>query len=177
MLAAMLVDAPLLAPADPSMPENPAKSPWYFLGVQELVSYSAFTGGILVPILLLVAAAAVPFVDREEQGIGHWFGGRQGKAVVSVSILVALVMTISMMWTAIGMGWHWTRNAPAAIALIVNPGSILAALYGIWSWLVARSTASTKMGVFALASCCLTGGIVITILGIWFRRPNWEFVW
>ena len=177
MLAAMLVDAPLLAPADPSMPENPAKSPWYFLGVQELVSYSAFTGGILVPILLLVAATAVPFVDREEQGIGHWFGGRQGKAVVSVSILVALVMTILVMGIAIGMGWHWTRNAPAAIGLIANPGSILATLYGIWSWLVARSTASTKMGVFALASCCLTGGIVITIIGIWFRGPNWEFLW
>jgi len=176
-LAAILVDAPLLAPADPSMPENPAKSPWYFLGVQELVSYSAFTGGVLVPLLLLVAAVAVPFVDREENGIGHWFGGQQGKAVASVSALVALVLTVSMMWVAIGMGWHWTRNAPAAVALIVNPGSILATLYGIWSWLVARSTSSTKMGVFALASCCLTGGIVITILGIWLRGPNWEFVW
>ncbi len=176
-LAAILVDAPLLAPADPSMPENPAKSPWYFLGVQELVSYSAFTGGVLLPLLLLVAAVAVPFVDREENGIGYWFGGRQGKAVTAVSALVALVLTISMMWVAIGMGWHWTRNAPAAVALIVNPGSILATLYGIWSWLVARSTSSTKMGVFALASCCLTGGIVITIIGIWLRGPNWEFVW
>lgn len=145
--------------------------------MQELVSYSAFTGGVLVPLLLLVAAVAVPFVDREESGIGYWFGGRHGKAVASVSALVALVLTVSMMWVAIGMGWHWTRNAPAAVALIVNPGSILATLYGIWSWLVARSTSSTKMGVFALASCCLTGGIVITILGIWLRGPNWEFVW
>jgi len=51
---------------------------------------------------LLVAAGVVPFVDREEQGIGYWFGGRQGKAVVSVSVLVALVLTISMMWVAIG---------------------------------------------------------------------------
>ena len=177
MLSAMLVDAPLLAPADPSMPENPAKSPWYFLGVQELVSYSAFTGGVLVPLLLLVAAAAVPFVDREEKGTGYWFGGRQGKNVVTMSALVALFLTISMMWIAIGMGWHWTRNAPAVVALIVNPGSILATLYGIWSWWVLRSTASTKMGVFALASCCLTGGVVITVLGIWLRGPNWEFVW
>jgi quinol-cytochrome oxidoreductase complex cytochrome b subunit len=176
-LTAILLDAPLLAPADLSMPENPAKSPWYFLGVQELVSYSAFTGGVLVPLLLLVAAGAVPFVDREERGIGYWFGGRQGKGVVSVSALVALVLTISMMWVAIGMGWHWTRNVPSAIGLIVNPGSILAMLYGIWSWLVARTTRSTKMGVFALASCCLTGGIVITIIGIWLRGPNWEFVW
>ena len=44
--------------------------------------------------------------------------------------------------TIAGMGWYWTRNAPAAIGLLVNPGSLLAALYCIWSWLVARSTAS-----------------------------------
>ena len=177
MLSAILVDAPLLAPADISIPENPAKSPWYFLGVQELVSYSAFTGGVLLPVLLLVAFIAVPFVDREEQGIGYWFGGRLGKSIVARSTVVAFVLTVGMMAITIGGGWQWTRSAPAVVALIANPGSILATLYGAWSWYVLRSTASTKMGVFALASCCLTGCIIITFVGIWLRGPNWEFVW
>jgi hypothetical protein len=173
----MLVDAPLLAPADVSMPENPAKSPWYFLGVQELVSYSSFTGGVLVPLLLLVAVVAVPFVDHEENGTGAWFGGHRGKRVVMLSTLAAFFLTIGMMTIAIGAGWQWARNAPAVVALIANPGSILATLYAVWSWGVLRSTSSTKMGVFALVSCCLTGGIIITIVGIWFRGPNWEFLW
>jgi quinol-cytochrome oxidoreductase complex cytochrome b subunit len=177
MLFAMLVDAPLLAPADVSMPENPAKSPWYFLGVQELVSYSSFTGGVLVPLLLLVAVVAVPFVDHEENGTGAWFGGHRGKRVVMLSTLAAFFLTIGMMTIAIGAGWQWARNAPAVVALIANPGSILATLYAVWSWGVLRSTSSTKMGVFALVSCCLTGGIIITIVGIWFRGPNWEFLW
>lgn len=177
MLAALVVDAPLLAPADPSMPENPAKSPWYFLGVQELVSYSAFTGGVLVPLLVLLGAGAVPFVDRETTGVGYWFGRRQGKAIVVLSVLVALVLTIGVMWAAIGIGWQWVRSGPPVIALIVNPASILAILYSLWAWLVVRSTVSAKMGVFALASCCLTGGVVITVIGIWFRGPNWGFVW
>jgi quinol-cytochrome oxidoreductase complex cytochrome b subunit len=177
LLAAILVDAPLLAPADISVPENPAKSPWYFLGVQELVSYSAFTGGILVPLVLLLAAATVPFVDREEDGTGRWFGGSRGFRVVVRSTLVSLVLTIGVMSIAIVGGWQWTRNAPAVLALIANPGAILAALYGIWSWGILRTTSSTKLGVFALASCCLTGGIIITIVGIWLRGPNWEFMW
>jgi len=177
MLAALLVNAPLLAPADMSIPENPAKSPWYFLGLQELVSYSSFTGGVLVPILLLVAVAAVPFVDVEEKGTGHWFGGERGKRVVILSALVSLLLTAGVMGAAIAGGWHWTRNAPAVVSLIVNPGSILSALYGIWSWRVLRSTSSTKMGVFALASSSLAGGIFITCIGIWLRGPNWEFVW
>ena len=177
MLSAILVDAPLLAPADISIPENPAKSPWYFLGVQELVSYSAFTGGVLVPLALLVAVVAVPFVDREEKEAGCWFGGRQGKKIVIRSALVAVFVTIGTMAIAIGVGWHWTRNAPAVVALIANPGSILATLYGAWSWWVLRSTSSTKMGVFSLAACCLVGCVIITCVGIWLRGPNWEFAW
>jgi cytochrome b-561 len=177
MLFALLIDAPLLAPADPSAPENPAKSPWYFLGVQELVSYSAFTGGVLVPLLFLIAVAAVPFLDREERGTGIWFAGPHGKRVVIRSSVVAAVLTMGMMAIAIGVGWHWARNAPAVVLLIANPGSILAAMYGAWSWWVAKSTSSTKMGVFALASSCLVGSIIITCIGIWLRGPNWGFVW
>jgi hypothetical protein len=177
MLSAILVDAPLLAPADISMPENPAKSPWYFLGVQELVSYSAFTGGVLIPLILLLAVVAVPFIDREEKGAGHWFGGHQGMRIVLLSSVVAFFLAMGIMAIAIGVGWQWTRNAPAVFALMANPGSILAVLYGVWSWGVLRSTSSTKMGVFALATCCLVGGIIITIIGIWLRGPNWEFVW
>ena len=40
---------PLDKPADPTKPPNPAKAPWYFLGLQELVSYDAFWGGLGIP--------------------------------------------------------------------------------------------------------------------------------
>jgi menaquinol-cytochrome c reductase cytochrome b/c subunit len=61
LLAALLADAPLLEQANPAHPENPAKSPWYFLGIQELVSYSAFTGGLLVPLLYLTFLFSIPY--------------------------------------------------------------------------------------------------------------------
>ncbi|MEE9402247.1 MAG: cytochrome b N-terminal domain-containing protein, partial [Desulfobacteria bacterium] len=47
------IDAPLRELANPLIPENPAKAPWYFLGLQEMVSYSAFMGGIGLPTLAL----------------------------------------------------------------------------------------------------------------------------
>ena len=43
---ALVSDAPLKELANPAVPENPAKAPWYFLGLQELVAFSAFMGGI-----------------------------------------------------------------------------------------------------------------------------------
>jgi hypothetical protein len=47
-------DAPLKELANPQVPENPAKAPWYFLGLQELVAYSAFMGGVGIPAIVLL---------------------------------------------------------------------------------------------------------------------------
>ena len=53
-LLSLFSDAPLKELANPTVPENPAKAPWYFLGLQELVSYSAFMGGIGIPTLIVL---------------------------------------------------------------------------------------------------------------------------
>jgi len=37
------------------------------------VSYSAFAGGIIVPVLFIYFLVSIPFKDREEQHIGIWF--------------------------------------------------------------------------------------------------------
>jgi quinol-cytochrome oxidoreductase complex cytochrome b subunit len=81
MMTAFFIDAPLKEQANPMLPENPAKSPWYFLGIQELVSYSAFAGGIIVPLLFIYFLVSIPFKDREEQHIGIWFSSRIGKRI------------------------------------------------------------------------------------------------
>ena len=57
-------------------PENPAKAPWYFLGLQELVSYSrVHRAGILIPtIVVVVGLMLIPYLDRErEEPVGRWF--------------------------------------------------------------------------------------------------------
>jgi len=51
-LVSVFFDAPLEGPADPNHPTNPSKAPWYFLGLQELVSYHGFIGGIVIPGIL-----------------------------------------------------------------------------------------------------------------------------
>jgi len=73
LVEAFLFNAPLEEIANPNHPPNPAKAPWYFLGLQELVSYSAFIGGVLIPTLIVVVLMLVPFIDRKKVGIGIWF--------------------------------------------------------------------------------------------------------
>lgn len=58
-------DAPLLELANPNAQPNPSKAPWYFLGLQELLSYfDPQIAGVLIPGLGLAGLAAIPYVDR-----------------------------------------------------------------------------------------------------------------
>ncbi len=64
-ILSVVIDAPLREPANPNVTPNPAKAPWYFLGLQELLHYFApTTAGIMVPGLTLVALMVLPYVDR-----------------------------------------------------------------------------------------------------------------
>src|SRR5437764_10879875 len=64
-LLSVVIDAPLREPANPNVTPNPAKAPWYFLGLQELLHYFApTTAGIMVPGLTLLALIVLPYVDR-----------------------------------------------------------------------------------------------------------------
>jgi len=73
LLLALFFDAPLEEPVNVMHPPNPAKAPWYFLGLQEMVSYSAFWGGIGIPTLFVIGLLLVPYLDRSPKGVGVWF--------------------------------------------------------------------------------------------------------
>ncbi|KKL15243.1 hypothetical protein LCGC14_2507560, partial [marine sediment metagenome] len=101
---AFLFDAPLLEEANPAFPENPAKSPWYFLGIQELVSYSAFAGGVVIPLLFLTFLISIPYIDREDEHIGVWFSGRMGRHTTWRSILFAMIVTMALVFVIVRYG-------------------------------------------------------------------------
>ena len=174
LTVAYFVDAPLRDIANPALPENPAKSPWYFLGVQELVSYSAFSGGVMIPLLVLVALFLIPFLDREDKLTGVWFAGTEGKKVVIYSSIFALVISISIM-SILGFS-GWSARWPFYLSIFVNPGTLLALSYFLWALYILRTRKSTRMSAIALVTCIIWGFILITGTGIWLRGPNWELM-
>ena len=61
----VFVDAPLLELANFNEQPNPSKAPWYFLGLQELLSYfDPQVAGVLIPGMGLAGLAAIPYIDR-----------------------------------------------------------------------------------------------------------------
>jgi quinol-cytochrome oxidoreductase complex cytochrome b subunit len=105
---AVIVPTPLEEAANPKVTPNPAKAPWYFLWLQELVTDTTFhigsftingalLGGIVIPGLLVLAAVVWPYFDRTPvSAIGVWFARvrtRQNLIFLAVVVLI-LVLTI-----------------------------------------------------------------------------------
>ena len=90
----LLFNAPLEAPANPLHSTNPAKAPWYFVGIQELVSYSAFLGGIVVPAVIVLSLLLLPYLDRNPSGVGVWFSGERKFGIVVFSLFVIAMVAL-----------------------------------------------------------------------------------
>jgi len=65
--------APLEEAANPTSSPNPAKAPWYFLGLQEmLVYFDPWLAGVVLPTLIIVGLMAIPYIDTNPKGNGYY---------------------------------------------------------------------------------------------------------
>lgn len=66
VIMSVVIHSPLLEPANFNATPNPSKAPWYFLGLQELLSYfDPQIAGVMVPLFIgLIGFMMIPFVDK-----------------------------------------------------------------------------------------------------------------
>ncbi|MDQ7783512.1 MAG: cytochrome b N-terminal domain-containing protein [Desulfomonilaceae bacterium] len=106
----LYVAAPLEAPANPLAPPNPAKAPWYFLWLQELIADTTltvgtyvinggFVGGILIPTIALAVLAVWPFLDRSpDDAMGVWF--HRSRWLQNVVFTIGVIAVIGLIIVA-----------------------------------------------------------------------------
>ncbi len=105
----LLFEAPLDVPADPDFTPNPAKAPWYFLGIQELLVYfDPWLAGVVIPIFIILGLILVPLLDNDPEGAGCYsFRGRIWAALPFTAGLFFLVLlTVMSAWFR-GSNWDW----------------------------------------------------------------------
>jgi quinol-cytochrome oxidoreductase complex cytochrome b subunit len=91
----LFVDAPIYERADPLHPPNPARAPWYFVGVQEMVSHSAFLGGVVAPTLIGLFLLLTPLLDRSRAPGGRWFvRERRWLDLIFLAVLLSQIVFI-----------------------------------------------------------------------------------
>ena len=104
-------NAPLEEPVNVMHPPNPAKAPWYFLGLQEMVSYSAFWGGIGVPGIMVGLLLLVPYLDRTTHGVGRWFA-RERLLANTIFLTMVILNVIFIIIGTFFRGPNWTFVSP-----------------------------------------------------------------
>jgi hypothetical protein len=94
VILAFVANAPLQDHANPNTTPNPSKAPWYFLNLQELLLHmEPSLAGVIVPTVVLILLAAIPYFDRSNEGQGVWFGTRNAKGIIGWSALFSFVIT------------------------------------------------------------------------------------
>ena len=168
-LISLVFDAPLGGVADQHNPSNPEKTPWYFLWLQEMVSYSAVMGGFVFPGLVLLVLLALPWLDREPDSVGRWFGPRAGRLAVGLSLVLSIAALAILVKLQLS-------SAGAASAGGLDPATgmlVLSALSFVTAGTLARSTRAAFLAGLTVLLVAIVG---FTLIGA-CRGPNWVFYW
>jgi cytochrome b/b6/petD-like protein len=167
VLVALFWNAPLEQLANPLLTPNPAKAPWYFLGLQELLHFfPPFVAGILIPMLVVIALIVIPYFNVNIDGGPLW----ARRPAQNLRLVLAIVLALLAFLAA----FHaWTIFAPTAIvaALLVYSYTGREAKAGWTKTLAAKPVSWWVMTWFIAVSLCLT------VVGTFFRGPGWSWVW
>ena len=181
VVLAIVFSAPLGEPANPGLSPNPAKAPWYFLGVQELLlHFHPFFAVVVVPLLFITALVAVPFLRYEHHVAGDWFLTRQGRRLAAVAAGIGLVATPLLILVdeyAVGPD-GWLPGMPPVISQGAVPATLtVLALAGFYGFSRRRLGAARNETVQALFVLLAVSFCVLTVTGIWFRGEGMALVW
>src|SRR5215472_7713398 len=110
MVWSITLNAPLEEPANPNLTMNPAKAPWYFLGLQEmLVYFDPWIAGVVMPTLIIIGLMVIPYIDTNPMGSGY-YTWKQRRFAISTFLFGFIILWVTMIIIGTfirGPGWQW----------------------------------------------------------------------
>ena len=166
VLVALIWDAPLEQLANPLVTPNPAKAPWYFLGLQELLHFfPPFVAGFLIPALVVIALIVIPYFNVNLEGKPLWSKQASKRFGIVLWVVVALLIVLVVVDA-------WTIIVPTVLVAGLLVASYLSkATTGRMGALRAKPLSWWIMTWFIATALCLT------VVGTFFRGPGWSWVW
>jgi menaquinol-cytochrome c reductase cytochrome b/c subunit len=167
VLISLFFNAPLEGLADASHTPNPAKAPWYFLGLQELLHYfPPVVAGVLVPTLVVLALIVIPYFNINIEADGLFTKNRQKR--LRIFWVVALVFCLFLLLFDV------------VVALV--PTIITVVLMAIAAYTPANTSSKFRRSLVAkplsfwIMSWFVFELVVLTTVGTLFRGPGWSWV-
>ncbi|HEX7423899.1 MAG TPA: hypothetical protein VF311_08435 [Terriglobales bacterium] len=167
VLISLFFNAPLEGLADASHTPNPAKAPWYFLGLQELLHYfPPVVAGVLVPTLVVLALIVIPYFNINIEADGLFTRDRQRR--LRIFWIVAIVFCLFLL------------RFDVVVALV--PTIIAVVLMAIAAYTPANTSSKFRRSLaakplsFWIMSWFVFELVVLTTVGTLFRGPGWSWV-
>ncbi len=165
-LLSLFFNAPLEWIANPEHTPNPAKAPWYFLGLQELLHYfPPIVAGVVLPSLAVVALIVIPYFRVNVKRENLWDEDRRRKLILVLSV-AGVFCIVLLLYNVYAM------LIPTVIVagVMVTP-AFLRRSHGALGWLSSRPLSWWIMTWFVIMV------IVLTAIGTLFRGPEWSWTW
>ena len=110
---AIVSKAPLEQPANPGYAPNPAKAPWYFLGLQEmLVYFDPWMAGVVYPGLIILGLMAMPYIDTNPRGNGYYTLRERPFAIVTWLFGFLILWVVLIFFGTFLRGPNWSFFGP-----------------------------------------------------------------
>jgi menaquinol-cytochrome c reductase cytochrome b/c subunit len=165
---ALLFNAPLEGLADPSHTPNPAKAPWYFLGLQELLHYfPPVVAGVLAPTLVVIALIVIPYFDINIEAEGCFLKDRRRRLRIFYAVAGALSLFLLLFDVYVAL----------APTLMVAGLMVMAAHSSPQSTSAFRRYLASKPLSYWIMTWFLFELVVLTAIGTLFRGPGWSWIW
>jgi hypothetical protein len=163
----LLFNAPLEGIADPSHTPNPAKAPWYFLGLQEMLHYfPPVVAGVLVPTLVVIALIVIPYFNINVEAEGLFLKDRKRRLLIFYLAAAALCLFLLLFDVYVAL----------VPTLIVAGLMVLAAQSSPQSTSAFRRYLAGKPLSYWIMTWFLFELVVLTAVGTFFRGPGWSWV-
>jgi len=164
---ALLFNAPLEELADPSHTPNPAKAPWYFLGLQEMLHYfPPVVAGVLVPTLVVIALIVIPYFSMNIEAEGLFLKDRPRRLRIFYIVAAALMIFLLVFDVYVAL----------VPSLIVAAFMMVAAQSSPQSPSAFRRYLASKPLSYWVMTWFLFELVVLTAVGTFFRGPGWSWV-
>jgi hypothetical protein len=173
----LAVNAPLEEIANPNETTDPAKAPWYFMGLQEMLEHGHPTlMAVALPTLMVLFVIVIPYIDNSREGSGRWFTDKRGKRLTLYTAIYALiVMPIFILLDNFIQPRELLRGVlPDFVVQVIIPAMIMGLIVLIPLGILWRSKPNARQVVLVLFTLLFVSAIVFTLTGFLFRGPGFE---
>lgn len=174
------INAPLEEIANPNLTTNPAKAPWYLMGLQEMLEHGHPTlMAVLMPTVMILFVIAIPYVDNNREGAGKWFTNARGKRIsLYTAIYTLIVMPLYIVLDSKFPLRELLRgDLPDFVLQMVFPALLMGLIVTLPVIVLFFFKPTAREFMLVLFTVLFVGAIVFTLAGFLFRGPGFKLYW